>query len=139
LLLAGARLWAADTAPTPPHSGWTTDDIVTLRDQMHKMEDSFAELDGYLSRKPPAYADILATLDRVEGIAKMIQKVNGNPKLTPSFKRLLRDIKDFRAEAKARHSSGMENGMNSLFENCFGCHLTHSAARPARALPAAKP
>ena len=121
------------------HSNWKTDDVILLKDQMHRMKTSFSDLNDYLDGKPPAYKDILVTLDRMEGIAKMIQKVNGNPSFEPNFKRLQSIIKDFQSEAKAQNRSGMENGMSDLIETCFGCHLTHSAPRPAKTVPDKKP
>src|SRR5579885_712591 len=135
LVFVTSPLWSFDLESGAPKGGWKTEDIVTLRDQMHRMEDAYADIDGDLSKQPPDFAAIADKLDRMQGIAKMIQKVNGNAQLDDKFKKLLKDIQDLRVDAKARHRSGLENGVSNLFENCFGCHMTHSPARPAKTVP----
>ena len=120
LLLALAwagRILAGEAARTP--------ETLPLKEQMQGLMQAFQGLEGPLDKKPPEYEAVLKLLDEINARAKIVQslKIAGHPE--KEFKRLFRDLDDFKKSAQAKSHSGMEDGMNRLAESCFRCHLSH--------------
>jgi len=109
--------------------------IIQLKDRMHRLQMLYLDLEKSLLQKPPDYFYLQETLKKMEGNLKMIRKINSSSEMDRSFKQLERDIRDFKGVAKRQNLMGVENSMNSLFENCFRCHLTHSPARESKNKP----
>lgn len=121
LLLALA--WAVpalgrETVETPEH--------LQLKDQMRGLMQAFQSLESPLGKKPPDYDTILKLLDEMNDRAKTVQSLKSSGHPGKEFKRLFRDIEDFKKTAQAKNSSGVEDSMNRLAENCFRCHLSHN-------------
>jgi cytochrome c556 len=110
--------FAADTAPSAQE--------LQLKDQMRGLMQAFQNLECPLGRKPPDYDEILKLLDEMNTRAKTVQSLKGSGHPGKEFKKLFRDIEDFKKSAQAKSPSGVEDSMNRLAENCFRCHLSHN-------------
>lgn len=122
-LLLGACFFSSPAFPaeTQPAAG-----EMQLKYQMRSLRDCFDRLEAGLSKKPPAYDDLIATLDEMADHARQVQKMKPAGHPGKKFNRLFGDIGEFRKNAKAKNASGVEDSMNRLAENCFRCHLSHS-------------
>lgn len=96
-----------------------------LKDQMRGLMQAFQGLECPLGRKPPDYDAILKLLDEMSDRAKTVQSLKGSGHPGKAFKRLFTDLDEFKKNARAKNSSGVEDSMNRLAENCFRCHLSH--------------
>jgi len=110
---------SAETQPDPAS-------LLQLKERMRTLREDFDKLETGLSKKPPAYEDLIVTLDEMKRHAQEVQSMRPEGHPGKKFKRLFSDIEEFKRNAKTKSSSGVEDSMNRLAENCFRCHLSHS-------------
>ncbi len=112
--------------PLPPHpQASQPEDVVLLKDEMQVLKKNYREVERALNSSEIDYESISRSLGRLEGAAQMIVKINTDPKFSKTFKHFQRDLSELHRQVRLKNRSGVENGMNELFQNCLGCHLTH--------------
>lgn len=121
-----SQLDAAKKSEVPPHpQGKTEEDVVLIKDEMQVMKKNFQAMEGEMNKDTPDYAVLEQSLNRLEGASKLIIKMNVDPQFEKSFKKFQKDLGVLKGEVEAKNRSGIDAGMSDLFQNCFGCHLTH--------------
>ncbi|HSA59102.1 MAG TPA: hypothetical protein VLJ37_05395 [bacterium] len=112
-------------------AGELTPQQLQLMDQMRGLMKSFQQLEVELAPKTPRYDEVIRILDEMAARAETVKSLKDRGHPSRDMKRLSSDIVDFKREAARKSSSGVEDGMNRLSENCFRCHLSHSSPEAA--------
>lgn len=119
-------LEAAKKTDIPPHpQGKTDQDVILIKDEMQIMKKNFQKMEEEMNSSTPDYQALEQSLNRLEGASKLIVKMNVDPQFANSFKKFQKDLESLKKEVGAKNRSAIDEGMSDLFQNCFGCHLTH--------------
>ncbi|QQR79930.1 MAG: hypothetical protein IPJ69_11380 [Deltaproteobacteria bacterium] len=110
----------------PPHPiAPDNNGVILLKDEMQVMKKNYQDIEKSLESANPDYEVMLQSLNRLEGASQLILKINTDPQFAKTFQRFQKDLSRLHRNALEKNRSGVEDGLNDLFQNCFSCHLTH--------------